>query len=236
LSTRKQPGQQPLRIDETTFRDKVLGCWLGKNAGGTLGGPLEAKFGRDELFEVSWYTDLPEGGIPNDDLEMQLIWFQALKERGPGITSRDLVEYWIDCVAYNFDEYGLSKTNMVKGLAPPVCGWHNNWFKHCMGSPIRSEIWACVAPGVPNLAARYAFEDAICDHAGGESVYGEVFNAVVESSAFFISDTYQLLELGLNAIPESSLTHQAVRMAMDLHKEGVDWKVARNAITSDIRQ
>ena len=126
-----------LCFNSRVFRDKVMGCWLGKNAGGTLGEPLEGKFGRKEMFDIRWYPELPEGGIPNDDLEMQLIWLQALLQKGPGITSGDLVEYWLDCIAYNFDEYGLSKTNMKKGLLPPVCGWHNNAFRDCMGSPIR---------------------------------------------------------------------------------------------------
>jgi hypothetical protein len=29
------------------YRDKTLGCWMGKNAGGTLGGPVE---GRKEIL------------------------------------------------------------------------------------------------------------------------------------------------------------------------------------------
>jgi ADP-ribosylglycohydrolase len=219
-----------VRIDPASFRDKVLGCWHGKNIGGTLGGPLEEKFGRDELFNVSWYPELPEGGIPNDDLELQLLWFQALQDRGPGITSRDLADYWLDCVRYNFDEYGLSKANLVRGLSPPVSGWHNNWFRDCMGSPIRSEIWACVAPGTPEVAARYAFEDAICDHGGGESVYGEVFNAVVESCAFVDGDKVRLVRTGLGAIPAESRTHGAIARALEFFEAGVDWVEARNRI------
>ncbi|MEM1583048.1 MAG: ADP-ribosylglycohydrolase family protein, partial [Candidatus Bathyarchaeia archaeon] len=170
-----------LRISWKTYWDKVYGCWLGKNAGGTLGGPLEALYGRDEMFNVWWYPKLVEGGIPNDDLEIQLVWLQALRDRGINLTARDLAEYWLDCILYNPDEYGLHKTNLRLGLQPPVSGWYNNWFKDCMGSPIRSEIWACIAPGAPNISARYAYQDAICDHAGGESVYGEIFNATVES-------------------------------------------------------
>jgi ADP-ribosylglycohydrolase len=218
------------RLDESVFRDKVLGCWLGKNAGGTLGEPWEKKFGVDEMLDVNWYSNIPEGGIPNDDLELQLIWFQALKERGPGITARDLAEYWLDCVMYNFDEYGLSKANLKRGLVPPLSGWHNNWFRDCMGSPIRSEIWACVAPGEPRIAARYAFEDALCDHAGGESVFGEVFNAVLESCAFFESDKYHLIELGLASIPEGCLTSRSIRDAWEMHKKGVDWRDARDVL------
>jgi ADP-ribosylglycohydrolase len=222
-----------LRIPEAAYRNKVLGCWHGKNIGGTLGGPLEEKFGRDELFNVSWYPELPEGGIPNDDLELQLIWFQALQEKGPGITARDLADYWLDCVRYNFDEYGLSKANLLRGLPPPVSGWHNNWFRDCMGSPIRSEIWACIAPGSPEIAARYAFEDAICDHGGGESVHGEVFNAVVESCAFVESDRAMLVEAGLSAIPAKSLTHRAVARALEWHRAGIDWVEARNRIKDE---
>jgi ADP-ribosylglycohydrolase len=221
------PGK---RLSESVFRDKVLGCWLGKNAGGTLGEPWERKFGVDEMLDVRWYSNIPEGGIPNDDLELQLIWFQALKERGPGITAQDLAEYWLDCVMYNFDEYGLSKANLKRGLMPPLSGWHNNWFRNCMGSPIRSEIWACVAPGEPGIAARYAFEDALCDHAGGESVFGEVFNAVLESCAFFESDKYRLIELGLASIPEDCLTSRAIRDAWEMHRRGIGWRDARDIL------
>lgn len=219
-----------IKLSEDVYRDKVYGCWLGKNAGGTLGEPLEERYGKEEMFDVSWYPELPEEGLPNDDLEMQLIWLQALQERGPGITARDMAEYWQDCIVYNFDEYGLNKTNLKKGLMPPVSGWFNNWFIDCMGSPIRSEIWACVAPAAPAIAARYAFEDAVVDHAGGESVYGEIFNAVVESCAFVIEDKFKLIEIGLSSIPEDCETYNAIKDTVALHEEGVSWTEAREKI------
>ena len=205
-----------------------MGCWLGKNAGGTLGEPLEEKFGRKEMFQIDWYPFLPEGGIPNDDLELQLIWLQQLRKKGPGLTAADLVEAWTDCVAYNFDEYGLCKENMQKGLQPPVCGWHNNAFKDCMGSPIRSELWACVAPGCPGLAAWYAYQDAIVDHGGGESVYGEIFNAVLESCAFVNDNKFELLDAALASIPASSLTYQCVKRTIDNYHSGMKYEENRN--------
>lgn len=219
-----------ISVNRQAFRDKVMGCWLGKNAGGTLGDPYEEKYGQDELFQVSWYKDIPEGGIPNDDLEMQLVWLQKLLEKGPGITSGDLADAWLECIAYNFDEYGLSKTNMIKGLEPPVCGWHNNSFKHCMGSPIRSEIWACITPGLPELAAHYAYMDAIVDHGDGESVYGEVYNAVVESAAFFERDKFALIELGLSYLPADCKVAGAVRTALENYRAGMDWQTNRHDI------
>jgi len=219
-----------VELSMDTYRDKVYGCWIGKNAGGTVGGPLEKIWGQDEMFDVWWYPEPVEGGIPNDDLEIQLVWLQALKERGINLTARDLAEYWLDCISYNPDEYGLHKTNLRKGLEPSISGWYNNWFKDCMGSPIRSEIWACIAPGAPHIAARYAYQDAICDHAGGESVYGEIFNAVLESAAFLIKDIMRLLEIGLSAIPEETLTAKAIRTAIQSYNEGLSWKEARERV------
>ncbi len=215
-------------IQKEIFRDKVMGCWLGKNTGGTLGEPMEGKFGQEEMFHLDWYPDLPEGGIPNDDLELQLIWLQLLMKKGPGITSADFVEAWTDCIAYNFDEYGLSKENMQKGLMPPVCGWHNNSFKDCMGSPIRSELWACLSPGCPEVAARYAYYDAIVDHGGGESVYGEIFNAVLEAAAFVNDDKFELLKLALDSIPSDCLTHQCVKRCIENYHSGMSYEDNRN--------
>ena len=213
-----------------TFRDQVYGCWMGKNCGGTLGAPLERALGEPEPFDVWWYPQLQEGGIPNDDLEMQLIWLKALEEVGPRLKAADLAQYWLDHIGYNWDEYGLSKTNLRLGLLPPVAGAYNNWFKDCMGCPIRSEIWACVAPGAPRIAARYAYEDAICDHAGGESVFGELFNTAVEAAAFVVSDREQLIDIGMSYIPAWSKTAQAINAARAAYAEGLDWKTARQRV------
>ena len=67
-------------LNKDEYWNKVYGCWLGKNAGGTLGTPLEKIFGQEEMFDVWWYPKLLPGGMPNDDLEIQIVWLQALKK------------------------------------------------------------------------------------------------------------------------------------------------------------
>ncbi len=40
-------------INVEDYRDKVLGCWIGKNIGGTLGAPFEW---RRQINNVKFYT------------------------------------------------------------------------------------------------------------------------------------------------------------------------------------
>lgn len=89
-----------------------------------------------------------------------------------------------------------------------------------------------IAPGVPALAAHYAFQDAIVDHAGGEGVWGEMFFAAIESAAFVVSDRDRLIAIGLDMIPSECRVARAVRDLLRWHAEGVDWQTARARILS----
>lgn len=223
-------GMRNLKISKEDYFDKVMGCWIGKNAGGTLGTPVEKMWGEKEPFALDYYLEIHEGGMPNDDLELQLIWMTLLEERGLDITCKDFADYWIDSIYYNPDEYGYCKTSLRLGLPAPVSGWYNNPCRDCMGCPIRSEIWACIAPGQPDVAAHYAWHDAVVDHAMGESVYGEMFNATMQSMAFFCSDFKLLVDFGLSVIPAECKTAQTIRLAMKCHADGMTWLDARNAV------
>ena len=150
-------------ITEDEYHAKVYGCWLGKNIGGTLGGPHE---GKKDVLDLTFYDPVPDEPAFNDDLDLQLVWLATLEKKGPQVSSYDLGQAWLKHITYPFDEYGIARRNLQRGLAPPASGWFDNWFTDCMGAPIRSEIWACIAPGLPDVAARYAYQDATVDHAG----------------------------------------------------------------------
>lgn len=206
-------------INEQTYRQRVFGGWLGKNIGGTLGEPVE---GEKERLNLSFYPDLPaEGGpLANDDLDLQLVSLHALEQYGVRLTAAELAQKWLDHVTFPYREYGYCLGNLRRGLVPPVAGWFNNQFYNdCMGAPIRSEIWAMVAPGAPDVAATYAYQDAVVDHAEGEGGFGEMFNAAVESAAFFEDDPHRLIEIGLEYIPSDSEVSAAVQSSIGTKRD-----------------
>lgn len=154
--------------------------------------------------QVTYYThDLDGKPLPNDDLDIQILWLLALEDKGIHIDAKTMGEYFNEFMIFTHAEYGVAKTNLRTGFQPPVTGSFNNDFKDSCGSYIRAEIWACLFPGKPEKAAEYAFEDAIIDHGDGEGVYAVIFIAVMESAAFYIKDIRKLIEIGLSYIPEA---------------------------------
>ena len=214
------------KLGRQTYLEKVYACWLGKNIGGTLGGPHEGKPGP---LELTFYDPVPTEPAANDDLDLQLIWLHALETHGLRLTPAQLSQEWLEHNAYPWCEYGFSQLNARRGLVPPVTGSYDNWFGDCMGAPIRSEIWACIAPGTPHLACEYAWRDAIRDH-WGEGVWGELFLVAVESAAFVVADRDALLDIGLAAIPPWSATARAIEVVRDSHARNLDWMEARERV------
>ena len=192
---------------------------------------------RREMLALDFYSQKLDGEpLPNDDLDIQLLWLVALEERGVTLDAHTLAEYWTLYVTPHWSEYGTAKVNMRAGLMPPLCGDEGNDYKHSCGAFIRSEIWACIAPGAPHVAAKYAYQDAMLDHgARGEGTYAEVFCAAMESAAFVEKDFRKLIEIGLSFIPSESGVAGAVRLAIASYEGGQTWQQARDTMLEKFR-
>lgn len=215
-------------MDKKEYLDRVNGCWLGKNIGGTLGMPMEWERSKND---VTYYThDITGEPLPNDDLDIQILWLLALEEHGVDIDAKKLGEFFNEYMIFTHAEYGTAKANLRAGLQPPISGSFNNCFKDSCGSYIRSDIWACLYPGYPEFAAKYALEDAMVDHGDGEGVYAEVFVAAMESAAFYITDIRELISIGLSYIPEDCAVSKAIRDAVRTHDSGMSMEETREYI------
>lgn len=217
-------------LSKKEYRDRVYACWLGKNIGGTIGGPLEGKM---YVHNLEFYEPIPDKSAPNDDLDLQIIWLIMMEEKGIPPRLSHFAEYW-RTMLYRFpwDEYGFCLRNLDRGLRPPISGWFENYYVDNMGSPIRSEIWACLAPADPQKAAAMAWLDSALDHAGGEGTWGEMFWAAVQSAAFVEKDPLTLIRIGLSMIPPSTEISRSIREAVWCWENRRPWGEARNKLAT----
>jgi ADP-ribosylglycohydrolase len=236
FSGQSRAFSQKSTISENEFRDKVYACWLGKNIGGTLGTPFE---GIKEKINLSFYSKVDKNGKPikesgpaaNDDLDLQILWLKAMEENNFRVDAYTLGEYWLKFVPAPWLEYGVCKANMRLGIMPPLSGEYNNAKqKTSNGAWIRSEIWACLAPGNPMLAAQFAWNDACVDHGCDEGTFAEIFTATLESAAFVEKDMNKLIQIGLSAIPTECKVRTAINIALEAKKSGKTWEQAREAV------
>src|SRR6218665_1866261 len=210
-----------------TFTEKIHACWLGKAIGGTLGAPFEGLPGPHNL---EFYEPVPKEVLPNDDLDLQVAWAHCLlAAKATSVTPALLADAWADHIDFPMDEYGICLRNRAYGLKGQSAGAFDNWFGESMGAPIRSELWACLAPGQPARAAILASADAVCDHSG-DGVWAEIFLAALQSAAFTESKTDKLLDGALAFLPESCRVHRAVTDTRFLWSQSRDWQQVRRRI------
>jgi len=213
----------PIFAREATAPDlasRIHGCWLGKSIGGTLGLPAE---GIMERLHYSFYDPVPTIAPPNDDLELQLVWLHLIENSGNTLVQSDFGKAWLDHIHYMWDEYGRCRWNLRRGVPVENVGTFENPFHSGMGSPIRSEIWACLFPGDSDSAAHYAALDASLDH-GTEGIAGEVFFSVMQSEVARGCTLEESITHALRYIPDESETARAGRFVLQSHRDGMkEW-------------
>lgn len=217
-----------LTLSYPDYLDKVHGGWIGKCIGGAIGALQE---NNKSLMNYTIDNVFPATIPPNDDLDLQVLYLQeVLEKKGSFITPVDLGEAF---AAYNLclaNEYSIAIKNIELGIVPPYSGSHNNdYFHHSMGCPIRSELWGFIAPGHPDVAARYAAMDGVIDH-DEESVYGEQFYAAMEAQSFVDHDLRQLIAFGLRYVPAGTALDRCIRFAMAQYDAGVPWQTTRERL------
>lgn len=209
--------------------DRIHGGWYGKCLGGAAGAPVE---GIKKIIETEDFEEIFNPDLPNDDLDIQLLWLDVLERKGINVTSCDLADAWLEKCWYPFSEYGYFMKNYERGINPPYSGIINNsFFKEGMGCPIRSEIWGFISAGNDRLAADYAYIDATLDHADN-SVYAEQFLAAAESMAFFENDMATLVKTAMKYVPQGSKLNKCFNEVFECFKSGKTWLEARKAVLS----
>lgn len=213
------------RIEDGIYLDKVYGGWLGKCLGGAAGAPVE---GIKKIIPCEDFKEMIRPDMPNDDLDLQLLWFEVMQEKGLSVSSEDLADAWDKYCWYPFNEYGIFLKNYERGIMPPYSGAFNNpVFAEGEGCPIRSEIWGMLFPGQPERAAAYAQMDGCLDHTEN-AVWIEIYYAAMEAQAFVESDITKLITQQLHYLPVGSRSRDCVEDVLTwFETEPEDWMKVR---------
>ncbi len=214
-----------LKLDYMKYLDKVHGGWIGKCIGGAVGALQENNKG---LMEYTVDNVFPAVIPPNDDLDLQILYLQeVLGKKGADISSGDLGDAFAKYNLCLANEYSIAIKNIELGIEPPLSGLFNNeFFKHSMGCPIRSELWGFICPGNPDTAVRFAEMDGCIDHAA-ESIYGEKFFSAMEANAFFENDIIKLIEGGLAYVPGDTELSRCINFVLAHYRKGTPWQETR---------
>lgn len=208
------------KIEYNDYFNRVYGCMIGKCVSGTAGAPYE---GMKQRLNLHFTAEMADTTLPNDDLDLQILWLEVLEKKGICVTSDDLAQTFLYNCPYSPGEYAVFKKNYRRHIHPPYSGNYNNpYYLEGMGCPIRSEIWACIAPGNPKLASELARMDGVMDH-GDNSVWGECFLAALEAQAFFEKDIPTLIEKSLCYIPQDSRMYALIDDARRWCMESEDY-------------
>ena len=108
------------------YTKKVIGCFVGKSVGGTLGMKYE---GDRNTHNVTFYDPVPDKMLPNDDLDLQVVALETILRTGLPVCRYNLGETW----KYHMedsapDEYGVAISNNRIGIHAPLSGQFRNKF------------------------------------------------------------------------------------------------------------
>lgn len=222
----EDPSGYDVSEENAEFRNKVYGAWYGKCIGCALGDPLAgwpSEKVREKHGQITDFLQKPD--TRNDDINYQIIVLHCIEEFGPEFTSRQLGYEWVEHLnpekTYTAERQAIE--NIRRGLVPPYSARENNPFSDWIGAQMRGEIHGLIAPGRPDLAAELSYKDAIISHVK-EGVYGEIFNSVMVSLAFVMSDVEQIINHALGYVPRNSQFSSVVRSTLAKCKECDCWE------------
>ena len=219
-------------IDSEAYNDRVKGAWLGKCIGTALGDPVEGWSRQAIQAAHGWISDyLVPPKTLNDDTAYPILVLHAMDAYGCEFTSEQLGLEWIEHLPFAFTAEQAALDNITAGHMPPESRWPGNPCGAWVGAQMRGEIHGLVAPLSPEVAAEYAFRDAVISHYR-EGVHGEIYAAALVSLAFAELPMEDLLTRALAFVPQTSpLVTVVEQTILSCHRHG-QWE----AVARDIEQ
>lgn len=216
-------GEVDVDINSETFKDSIRAAWMSQLIGAAMGTMVEG-YTSENLYKA--FGDVKdyirEPNTYNDDITFELAFLDAFKDKGYDVTSKDIALSWIGLIPCGWSAEEIALRNIRAGFMPPESASFNNPFNEWIGAQMRGAICGMVAPGNPRLAAKLAWTDGEVSHINN-GILGEVFNAVMISLSFVMSDEKEIVKTAISCIPKDSEYYSVVKFAYDSCLKHSDW-------------
>lgn len=222
---------------KAAYIEKIYSGWMAKIIGIRLGAFIEG-WTYDKIKEIygevhDYPVKIEKLFAADDDSNGPLFFLRALEDANSGfdLKAQDVGEALLNYAPFEhgffwWGGYGVSTEhtaylNLRAGIAAPGSGsiaQNGSTVAEQIGGQIFIDTWGLVAPGNPDLAAKYAEQAASVTH-GGNGVYGGIFVASCISYAFEEQNITKIIEKGLSYIPADCEYTKVVRAVMHYHAE-----------------
>ena len=233
-------NHQTRELSVEEYQEAVYASWIGQIIGNTYGlcyefqhidepGPDAFPYGYTwTLEELAKY----DGAFSDDDTDIEYMYLTRMEKHGIEPDYGQLADAWKTHVKERvWAANRAALTLMHAGHYPPVTGNKHFNVKWSQIDPqLVNEIWAVTAPGMINYAVdKSEFAARITNDSFG--IEPTLHYAAMYSSAFFVKDIEQLIEIGLSALPANSRFARIVEHVKELHRTYPNnWQQARSIV------
>jgi hypothetical protein len=172
---------------------------------------------------------------PDDDLNYMILGLRVLEEYGPNFRTQDMALLWRDNIPYGWN-WGPEHTRycLLTGLwwehhnkLPEGREWDDfvallNDGEEKIGAMIRGDAFGLTSPGLPAVAAEFAWRDGRLTHAK-TGLYAEMWVAAALAAAFYLNDPVKVVRAGLEQLPQKSRYVECMQEVLDWSVEEADW-------------
>jgi hypothetical protein len=233
-----KPVQQKdnyLLLTEEEYHDRIKAMWLAQLVAVHMGWDFEHKPAAVKSLEGYTSTRLEligrNGGAEvDDDWYYEMVALTGFEKYGTDMTVEELGQQWLD---YNMGTWGsafYTRQALLSGLKGAEAGYPKNnrmWFT--VGNQNRSDLYAMITPGMPNLTASVSRElGHVNSYAEGTD--GGVLMGVLESMAFYEKDVRQLIKNAIKVLDPATPHRRCYETIIEMGEAGESWQETARVI------
>lgn len=227
---------------------RIAGCMLGKPVEGWGEEPMRKYLQFMGEYPLANYVPpagdtLPEGvqrgpgkgaargmwehALADDDTNYTVIGLKIMEGKGPEFTTADVGVSWLVNLPYRAvcTAERQAYVNLINELPLAQVPLYLNPYREWIGAQIRADFWGYAAPGWPERAAEFAYQDAALSHIKN-GIYGEMFCAAAISAALATDDVNEIIQAALNEVPANSRIAETVQDCLKWRKKCATWEEA----------